>query len=632
MAQLLTAQKQSISKVFGNDYVFSIPGYQRPYSWATEQAQELLEDLLSAMQDAPADLSDAMPYFLGCVVLIKSDAKPDAEVVDGQQRLTTLTILLSAIRHAAQDPGIQSSVTKYIYEEQDLATGAPDRFRLKLRDRDADFFRKYIQQKNGLAALFQSSAKLSEVEQRIRCNAQWFVDCLSKQSPDTLKRLYQYLMQCCTLVVVSTPDLDSAYRIFGVMNSRGLDLSATDVLKSDIIGKLPKHLQDIYTAKWEDEEERMGRERFIALFSHIRTIYLKAKSQATLLKDFRENVHALRDAIQHQPQQLMDDVILPMAEDFEQISTSQFSSTQHVDAINNHLQWLNRLEFQDWVPPTLAFLAQHRNEPVQVLAFLADLERLAYSMLLRRDNVNQRIRRFAEITKSIEGSNPDFWTEQRLADSNTNALSHNKQVDKIQALYEAGDVAGLEAFKAGSNTYGQIQNRLAEKVLAALKHGIPLTADPLQLTDEEKTDTQAVLNGELYGKLPTRALTVVLKRIDQLLSNQNATYSGDVSIEHVLPQNPAAGSEWLAWIPEGTVRAHWVHRLGNLVLLSRNKNSEAQNYDFDKKKKKYFTGRSGVINFALTTQVTIHSTWNEATLQARHDDLLAKFVTHWRLA
>jgi hypothetical protein len=447
-----------------------------------------------------------------------------------------------------------------------------------------------------------------------------------------LVRLFQFLVQRCFLVVVSTPDLDSAYRIFGVMNSRGLDLSATDVLKAEIIGSLPADLRDAYTAKWEDEEESMGRERFNELFSHIRTVYLKAKSQATLLKDFRENVPTLRDAIRNSPQKLMDDVILPMAEDFDQVSTSQFSSTQHVDAINNHLQWLNRLEFQDWVPPTLAFLARHRDDPGKVLVFLANLERLAYSMLLRRENVNQRIRRFADITKFIEGGRQDFWDEQRLPDANTNASTHNRQVDKIKAMYGAGDVTELEAFSAGSNTYGQRLNLLVEKAVAALKNGSPLAAEPLQLTDAEKTETLAVLNGELYGKLPTRVLTVVLKRLDQLLSNQNATYSGDASIEHVLPQNPAAGSEWLAWIPADMARAHWVHRLGNLVLLSRHKNSEAQNYDFDKKKKKYFAGRSGVINFALTTQVTTHAVWDAQTLQSRHDELLGRLAAHWRLA
>ena len=466
----------------------------------------------------------------------------------------------------------------------------------------------------------------------MRDNAASLVAALEGRTHDELVRLFQFLVQRCYLVLVSTPDLDSAYRIFGVMNSRGLDLSATDVLKAEIIGALPVHLRDAYNTRWEDEEERMGRERFGDLFSHIRTVYLKAKSSATLLKDFRENVPALRDAMRNSPQALLDQVILPMAEDFEQIVSARFSSTRHVDAINGHLQWLNRLEFQDWIPPTLAFLNRHRNEPHLVLEFLADMERLAFSMALRREEVNQRIRRFANITKVVEGGQWDVWTDQKLDDSNSNAKTHNARVDAMQALYAAGDVAGLQAFPMGSNSYGRQLKRLSEMAISALKNGVDLAIEsPLQLTVEEREQTLAVLNGELYGTLNTRVLSVLLKRLDQLLSNQNATYSGDSSIEHVLPQSPALGSTWLQWIPSEEARAHWVHRLGNLVLLSRHKNSEAQNYDFDKKKQRYFTGKSGVVNFALTTQVMTHDVWNESVLQQRQDAAVDKLAVHWRL-
>ena len=80
-------------------YVFSIPGYQRPYSWTTEQAQELLDDLTGFMRDRSDPVAEMPPYFLGSIVLIKRTDSPMAEVIDGQQRLTTLTLLLSAIRY-----------------------------------------------------------------------------------------------------------------------------------------------------------------------------------------------------------------------------------------------------------------------------------------------------------------------------------------------------------------------------------------------------------------------------------------------------------------------------------------------------------------------------------------------------
>ena len=82
------------------------------------------------------------------------------------------------------------------------------------------------------------------------------------------------------LVVVATPDLDAAYRIFSVLNSRGLDLAPTDILKSEIIGAIPAAQRDAYTKKWEDAEEDLGREPFTDLFSHIRMVYRRLKPKS----------------------------------------------------------------------------------------------------------------------------------------------------------------------------------------------------------------------------------------------------------------------------------------------------------------------------------------------------------------
>jgi hypothetical protein len=76
----------------------------------------------------------------------------------------------------------------------------------------------------------------------------------------------------------------------------------------------------------------------------------------------------------------------------------------------------------------------------------------------------------------------------------------------------------------------------------------------------------------------------------------------------VLPQKPAAGSKWLAWFPNANGRYQWVHKLGNIALLTRKKNSAASNYEFDKKKQSYFA-QDGVSPSVLTTQVLDKNEW-----------------------
>jgi hypothetical protein len=120
--------------------------------------------------------------------------------------------------------------------------------------------------------------------------------------------------------------------------------------------------------------------------------------------------------------------------------------------------------------------------------------------------------------------------------------------------------------------------------------------------------------------------------VDELLSAGGAKYDHKITtVEHVLPQNPTAASQWMKDFPAAETRLAWVHKLGNLVLLTQKKNSQASNLDFAEKKSKYFTSRKGVSAYALTSQVLAERVWTEATLKQRQTDILALLREHWRL-
>lgn len=133
----LEAHEVPLRKVFCSDYDFRIPEYQRPYSWGTEQACQLLEDLTEALDRGPDE-----PYFLGSVVLVKSSDETSADVIDGQQRLTTLTILLAVLRDLTVDPGLARELEVMLQEPGSKVQGLASKPRLTLRDRDSDFFRR----------------------------------------------------------------------------------------------------------------------------------------------------------------------------------------------------------------------------------------------------------------------------------------------------------------------------------------------------------------------------------------------------------------------------------------------------------------------------------------------------------
>jgi hypothetical protein len=129
MAELspIEAHERAIGRVFGDDYAFEIAPYQHPYAWEREQALDLLTDLLDAMDNTKAS---GGVYFLGSIVLIKSPGSPDAKLVDGQQRLTTLTILLSLLRDLTTDDELRFERRSYVYQKASADKGTLPRYRL----------------------------------------------------------------------------------------------------------------------------------------------------------------------------------------------------------------------------------------------------------------------------------------------------------------------------------------------------------------------------------------------------------------------------------------------------------------------------------------------------------------------
>ena len=120
-----------------------------------------------------------------------------------------------------------------------------------------------------------------------------------------------------------------------------------------------------------------------------------------------------------------------------------------------------------------------------------------------------------------------------------------------------------------------------------------------------------------------------LERLNAFVSDGAAKFDLEpniLTIEHVLPQTVRPGSEWEKLWPDASVREQWLNRIANLVPLTRKKNSEAQNYDFDKKKEIYFKGKSGTTTYPLATQVLSEKAWTPEIVELRQKELMNKFI------
>ncbi|NML45913.1 DUF262 domain-containing protein [Ramlibacter sp. G-1-2-2] len=561
MTKKITGAEFPLAKIFSSDFDYVIPSYQRPYAWTPVQAGELFSDLYDFY--CKEDKEDT--YFLGSIVLIKEEGKPHAEVIDGQQRLTTLTILLAALTHRAAG-SIRDAFHRYLCEPGNVLEGLPQKPRLSLRERDREFFKEYVQDVALGELLGLDAAQLDTESQRnIQANARLFLQRLEAvfgNDSQAATQFGQFLVQRCFLVAVSTPSQQSAFRVFSVLNSRGLDLLPTDIIKSDVIGKVKPELRDEYNETWEELEVETGRDGFAEVFGHIRMIYAKDKARRALLEEFRERVI---DKVSS-AETLVTEVIEPYTQAYLVAKYAQFVSTANAADVNDLLHWLNRIDNSDWLPSAMRFLAQHGSNAAYVHWFIKRLERLAAFMHICAYDVNGRIERYARVLNALE---------------------------KPHAMAQ------------------------------------PVTA--VDLTEAEKKSFLKQLDGEVYSMTARRRNYLIL-RLDSFLADGAASYDPAVlTIEHVLPQTVAKGSQWETLWPDFLQQLHWVHRLANLVPLNQRRNSQAQNHDFDRKKKAYFMGKQGVSSYVLTTQVLNTATWTPEVVEKRQRELLDVLATSWEL-
>ena len=356
------------------------------------------------------------------------------------------------------------------------------------------------------------------------------------------------------------------------MNSRGLDLSHTDILKAHIIGQLPAEQRETYTAKWEDMENKLGRREFSALFSHIRMIFQKAKLRTSVRKDYETILE--RYPIVANMGEFIDREIAPYSEAYAAVSGAEYGSDDTpgaVDEINMLLRHCGQLNNSDWVPPALAFVRHFKQQPDELLRYIKDLERLAYALFIQHANENERIRRYANVLEEFEGEEDLFHELSKL-----------------------------------------------------------------QLSTQDKSNVRTQLAGPIDRQIMRMPLLLrintLLQRINNVAAKDAAKYDRNkLTVEHVLPQDPDLHSQWIDWYPNTEERAKLTHCLGNLVVLPRRRNTQARNFEFHKKKEKYFPDGKGNKGLDLTNQVIEEPEWTPAVVKRRREDLCRLLAKEWRL-
>lgn len=261
----LKAEKRSLRKLLSmEEQQFRIPPYQRPYAWTSEQIDDLWDDLVDNIDSG---------HFLGSLVLSSEDeSRP--QVIDGQQRLTTLMLLLAALRQEAHERGLAPLVQRIDKRlvADDMA-GGDDYFKFKTGTVNWPVFRDVVlrgpadpQRKvpeDFDKATRARNAPLLENLGRLRSHLAARLSTLTETDQTSwLEQFHKFLMERVELVVIEVKSLADAFLLFETLNDRGLQLSAADLLKSHLLGEVAKKANDedvdAAAAAWDAMLEELG--------------------------------------------------------------------------------------------------------------------------------------------------------------------------------------------------------------------------------------------------------------------------------------------------------------------------------------------------------------------------------------
>lgn len=256
----LNVDQKTIKDLFQDKKAdFLIPDYQRPYAWGEAECQTLWDDIFSFAipDDGRTEFDSNSEYFLGPIVTFKND-DAKMEVIDGQQRLTTLMLLLRAFYakfgHMQDKASVatRQNIEKCIWKTDEF--GEPDMSALKIdsevaTDKDKDEFLDIL--RTGTIKAGQKS--------RYAANFKFFQNCIDDflaKYPTYFAYLPTRIMNNCILLPIEAESQDTALRIFSTLNDRGMPLSDSDIFKAQFYKYYTKLWQkDSFIKQWKDLEE-----------------------------------------------------------------------------------------------------------------------------------------------------------------------------------------------------------------------------------------------------------------------------------------------------------------------------------------------------------------------------------------
>lgn len=503
-----------------SDNLLSVPPFQRSYAWGQQNVHELFIDVADAMRRGDPE------YFIGSIVVARTGGDRP-EVVDGQQRLATTTILFAAIRdwfYQNGDRDRAQSIEADFLQKKDLRS-QEIRPNLKLSMSDHDFFLKTILAKpddpsRKTVPSRESHRKIIKAAELARDHVQSLLSTSARHTETILDTL-EYFSKKVKIIWVVVPTYANAFTLFETLNDRGLDLAISDLLKNHIFSLSGDRLEEVqrnWTSMYGALEAAGSENLVVDYIRHLWSSYNGAIREKDLYDAIKHKINSKQSAVDYASNLSRDARLYAGIINVDHELWAAFDAQTR-----QHMQTINLLRMIQIRPLLIAVLSKFSPKDVNKIFPLM----VSWSV------------RFLIVGGLGGGSMERHYSEKAKEINNLQVTSSKQLVDAMREI-----IPSDAQFETSFSTARVSTQYLARYYLRALEK---------QMQNEPQPE---------------------------LVPNPNEE---QINLEHILPQT--LGSGWDHIEPE--IASTYYTRLGNLALMQAQRNTDIGNGSFREKKEEY---------------------------------------------
>ena len=571
----MKASETNLRNLLGNNNIqLQVPLFQRPYSWKKENWQILWEDLMRIYK---SEIQGG--YFLGSLVTQPLPGSADGIcpflIIDGQQRLTTLTIILSSLRTYLQKSkkAEYKSLADELYECYlvNKFKSKDDRYKLLPTQDDREVYQNIVE--NKITADFKKIAK----DKNIYKAYDFFNKALKKISdrddriPDFIK-IKNIILEQLILVNITSEDKDNPYLIFESLNNKGQELTQADLVRNYLFMKLPSEKQsEIYQQKWLPiettfKENIYKEEKYSELITDFFWFYLRKDGKSIPKREVYQSIKRKIDDSNNDIEKEIN-TIVKYAEYYQRIIFNKLEEEEILKICFRHFEILDFSTCHIFILNVYNDYCEDRLSLEEFKQILNYLE----SYFVRRW--------FAGIPPNSLG---------KIFDNLYKEVKQNNSNDLVKGLYTV------------LNKY---------------------TGNKAWPNDD--AFRKGVLEKSIYKNSDTLRTKFILECLEKSLNKKERVNTDNLTIEHIMPQTIT--SEWKKDLGSNynSVKKKWLHTLANLTMTGYN--SELSNQAFNLKKEMFQKS-----NISLNKYFKNIDVWNEISMKNRGEELADIAITIWR--